>query len=318
MSGMSRKNGTEAADAPKLTVPQIIEYCKDTLGIAFAIMDETEAAEFLKAHNYFFRLRLYAENWTERTKGGKYVGLDFAHLVELSTIDMFLRKHILKMVIDLEHYLKVALVNECQSNPADDGYEVVEAYLREHERVADKIRKCTYYSEYGGAKFERHRAHPAVWNLVEMIGFNDLIGFYGFYHDFLRLPCKSAGRLESVRRLRNACAHNACIISRLHPVANARYDIDMVFELLQANLGMDRNVISSSLKVPVLNDFAVMLDVYMKTVSSPKIKEKTIDELREFFDGRAIRHGEYFSQNAAIKNAYSFARHLLEWKAGKK
>lgn len=80
-------------------------------------------------------LKQYCSTCSERTKSGKYVGLDFGHLVELSTIDMFLRKLLLKMTIDLEHYLKVKLVNDCQNNPADDGYEVVQAFLQKVQKA---------------------------------------------------------------------------------------------------------------------------------------------------------------------------------------
>ena len=38
------------------------------------------------------------------------------------------------------------------------------------------------------------------------------------------------------------------------------------------------------MKIPLLNDFAVMLSVYTKLISSSKIKEITIQELKDFFD----------------------------------
>jgi hypothetical protein len=101
----------------KLTVPEIITYCKEDLGIAFNIKSEEEASVFLSKHNYFFRLKQYAE-FGEKTKSGKYTNVDFGHMVELSTIDMFFRKLILKMTIDFEHYLKVKIINDSQENPA--------------------------------------------------------------------------------------------------------------------------------------------------------------------------------------------------------
>ena len=121
----------------KLTVPEIIDYCKNDLGITFNLMDEEKAKDFLQKNTFFFRLKQYCSTCTEQTKSGKYIGLDFGHLVELSTIDMFLRKLLLKMTIDLEHYLKVKLINECQNNPADDGYEVVEKFLESHLKIKD-------------------------------------------------------------------------------------------------------------------------------------------------------------------------------------
>ena len=36
----------------KLTVPQIIDYCKNELGITFNLMDEEKAKEFLEKNNF--------------------------------------------------------------------------------------------------------------------------------------------------------------------------------------------------------------------------------------------------------------------------
>ena len=43
-----------------------------------------------------------------------------------------------------------------------------------------------------------------------------------------------------------------------------------------------------------LNDFAVMLSLYTKLISSPKIKEITLQEIKDFFDGRMVYRKEYF------------------------
>ncbi|MCI6826501.1 MAG: Abi family protein, partial [Spirochaetia bacterium] len=104
-----KKNTNECKKSPKLTVPEIIDYCKNILGITFNLMDEEKAKTFLEKNNFFFRLKQYCSVFTGQTMNCKYIGLDFGHLVELSTIDMFLRKLLLKMTIDLEHYLKVKL-----------------------------------------------------------------------------------------------------------------------------------------------------------------------------------------------------------------
>ena len=82
--------------------------------------------------------------------------------------------------------------------------------------------------------------------------------------------------------------------------------------MLQSKSGLNPNVISSSMKVPVLNDFAVMLFVYNKVISSEKIKQKTIEELKEFFTGRALRHKEYFENTTLVKNAYNFAIRVID------
>ena len=124
-------------------------------------MDEEKAKAFLEKNNFFFRLKQYCSTCPEQTKSGKYIGLDFGHLVELSTIDMFLRKILLKMTIDLEHYLKVKLVNDCQNNPVDDGYEVVENFLQSHLKIKDCLSHVNRVTGDDENYFEKY-AYPQI------------------------------------------------------------------------------------------------------------------------------------------------------------
>ncbi|MBR5032425.1 MAG: Abi family protein [Treponema sp.] len=297
----------------KLTVPEIIDYCKNELGITFNIMDEQKAQEFLHKNNYFFRIKQYAEICVEKTKNGKYKGLDFGHLVELSTIDMFLRKNLLKMTIDLEHYLKVNLVNDCQTNEDDDGYGVVKAFLSKYPYIQKTITRGGNFSCYSGMDIEACMTNPAVWNIVELLGFYDFTLFYSFYYDYFHLKSEYKSHIDSIRRIRNAAAHNSCMLCNFKPVSNFAYDVGINFDLLDAGLGISPGLITSCLKVPLLNDFAVMLSVYTKLLTSPKVKQKTFEEMKEFFDDRMILHKEYFEGFSNIKNAYKFARAVLDY-----
>lgn len=297
----------------KLTVPEIISYCKDTLGITFNLKSEEEAAVFLAKHNYFFRLKQYAD-FGEKTKSGKFTNVDFGQMVELSTVDMFLRKLILKMTLDFEHYLKVKIINDSQENPSDDGYAVVESFLETHNRVRHLIENLNNSSNfYNRQVFDKYKEKTSVWSIVEMLGFSDFIDFYAHYYQFFHLKCEYTPHFDSVRRLRNAAAHNTCMISNLKPQNWFKSDIEINFELLGAKLEVGNGVISSCLKVPVLNDFAVMLSNYVKLISSPKIKEKTLEEMQDFFNGRMILHKDYFENVNEIKNAYHFAKDVLDY-----
>ena len=297
----------------KLTVPEIISYCKETLGITFNLKSEEEAAVFLAKHNYFFRLKQYAD-FGEKTKSGKFTNVDFGQMVELSTVDMFLRKLILKMTLDFEHYLKVKIINDSQENPADDGYAVVENFLETHNRVRhliENLNNSSYF--YNRQVFDKYKEKTSVWSIVEMLGFSDFIDFYAHYYQYFHQKCEYTPHFDSVRRLRNAAAHNTCMISNLKPQSWFKSDIEINFELLGAKLEVGNGVISSCLKVPVLNDFAVMLSNYVKLISSPKIKEKTLEEMQEFFNGRMILHKDYFDNVNEIKNAYHFAKDVLDY-----
>ena len=297
----------------KLTVSEIISYCKDELGITFNLKSKEEASVFLAKHNYFFRLKQYAE-FGEKTKAGKYTNVDFGHLVELSTIDMFFRKLILKMTIDFEHCLKVKIINDCQENPKDDGYFVVQKFLEKNNRLRTSIENYSTTSNfYNRQIFDNYKESPSVWSVVELLAFSDFIDFYAHYYEFFNLKCEYTPHFDSVRRLRNAAAHNACMLSNFKSQNWFHPDIEMNFELLGANLGIGNGIISTCMKVPVLNDFVVMLSNYTKLVSSPKVKEKTFEEMISFFDGRMILHKDYFDGISEIKNAYIFARSVLEF-----
>ena len=73
-------------------------------GIKFEMIDEKEAKEFLASHTYYFRLKFYANNYTKCTTGdkaGQYVNLDFAYLKELSLLDIYLRRVMFSIVMDV-------------------------------------------------------------------------------------------------------------------------------------------------------------------------------------------------------------------------
>ena len=302
---------------PKLTVPEIIDYCKNTLGLTFNIKSEEEAKTFISKQNYFFRLEQYLGICTNQTKSGKYIGLDFGHLVEMSTIDMYLRKILFKMTIDLEHYLKMKLVGDCQENPADDGYEVVAAFLKENPRVAASIKTGFKLIGYYDKTFFRYTKAPAVWNIVEMMDFNDFTSFYSFYYDYFRMKGGWTKQFEAVRKLRNASAHNSCILCTFKPSQGFIADYETILELINGKIGVNSATISTMMKVPFLNDFAVLLSVYTKMATHPDVLKNTLREVMEFFDGRMIRHKEYFENFAEVKNAYRFARSVVEFYSGK-
>jgi hypothetical protein len=303
----------EIEKLPKLTPLQIIDYCKNTLGITFNIVDEEYVTNFLQKQNYFFRLEQYLGICTNQTRGGKYIGLDFGHLIEMSTIDMYLRKILFKMTIDLEHYLKVKLVNDCQNNLEDDGYEVVASFLEKNPKVKESIKTGFKLIGYYDKTMFRYTKAPAVWNFVEMLDFNDFSSFYSFYYEFFRMDGGWTKQFEAVRKLRNASAHNSCILCSFKPVQGFVGDVETTFELISGNIGVGSGTISSMMKVPFLNDFAVLLSVYTKMATHPAVLENTFKEVIDFFDGRMIRHKNYFDGFTEVRNAYKFARSVVEF-----
>ena len=97
----------------KLTVEEQIEDMVEK-NVKFEICTVQDAKRFLKYNNYYFKIKSYARNYNFEKK--KYFNLDFAYLVELSKLDMYTRKIILELSLDVEHYLKVRLMNDLSNN----------------------------------------------------------------------------------------------------------------------------------------------------------------------------------------------------------
>ena len=127
----------------KLSIDEQIMDMKSK-GISFIQYEESDAKRFLQKNTYYFKLKAFERNYDKynRTeKKGQYINLDFAYLVELSTIDMYLRKIILSMALDIEHALKVQLICDLTQNDDADGYSIVKEYLNDnyHDLVQEEI-----------------------------------------------------------------------------------------------------------------------------------------------------------------------------------
>lgn len=130
----------------KLTIDEQIKDL-DSKGVKFELYSKENAKRFLQYNNYYFKLKSYAKNYPINPKTSKYVNLDFAYLVELSKIDMYLRKIILEMSLDVEHYLKVRLLNDLCNNDNEDGYAIVHTFLNANKRIITDIKcKANTYS----------------------------------------------------------------------------------------------------------------------------------------------------------------------------
>ncbi len=168
---------------PKLSIDEQVTFLKDTKGLLFNITSEKEAVEFLNSRNYFFKLKSYCKNY-DKNKAGQYINLEFAYLQELSKLDMYLRRFILKLTIDIEHILKTKLIKDFSSNTACDGYKIVQDFFIQYPKIKDEI--ANYHSKGYTAKdniLGKYKTDLALWNIIEIIEFGKFIKLCDFYYD---------------------------------------------------------------------------------------------------------------------------------------
>ena len=103
---------------PMLSVQDLIVHSKEK-GIQFNSISEAEAQDYLARNNNYFKLASYRKNYPKFTDGpkqGQYENLDFAYLIELARIDVEVRHILLKMCLDIEHFLKVRQIRNAAAH----------------------------------------------------------------------------------------------------------------------------------------------------------------------------------------------------------
>ena len=202
----------------KLTIQEQIENLKGK-GVQFNIMSEDEAANFLRYNNFFFKLKSYAKNYDTYQKPeqkGKYINLEFAYLVEISTLDMYLRKIIVHMCLDIEHFLKTELMYDISNNALEDGYTIIRKYLDTNYMVLSSLYQNAENSATKNliVKFHEDEEEIPIWSFAETLSFGRFIELYDLYYGMYGGKNYSS-YLGAVKYLRNIAAHNTCILNSL-------------------------------------------------------------------------------------------------------
>lgn len=298
---------------PKLSIPQQISDIKDA-GITFEYTSEKDAKIFLENNTYYFKIKAYAKNFDKYdngTKEGKYINLDFAYLVDLSIIDAHLRKIILKMAIDLEHFLKVKMLNDF-TKVDEDGYEIIDAYFSCRQNLKYEIDERMSTSSCG-ALIQKYKDCWAIWNIVEVLSFGNFVELYQLFYYRNKFEDSFCNMLLPIKAIRNAAAHNNCLINHLRPPLykeiRSCYEIAQIVSRIP---GIPAKSVSKKLSHPTIHDFATLLYTYDCVVPG-KTKEKTYEELHELFKNRMIRNKEYYQKNEALKSNYEFALKIVEY-----
>ena len=306
------KKGTGFMRKELKTVDELIQHMKQK-GICFEIVNEEKAKEFLQNSNYYFKLASYRTNYDKVSAGerqGQYINLEFAYLKELSKVDRYLRYLILKMCLDIEHSLKTILIGDIEKNQEEDGYNIVEIFIKERPQCLHSIKNHSS-SEYCKNLIEKYYPNFPVWAFMEVISFGDLVYLCKCYDKKYPKRIKNIDLLYSVRRLRNAVAHNNCLLNKLQKGSSR--PPSQISKFVSQIDGIGRDMRKSKLSNTFLSDFTTLLYGYDYFVKSHNTKKERFEELNTFVHGRMIEHKEYFEKNECIKTAYQFVEKVVDY-----
>ena len=182
---------------PMMKISEMVPYLK-TKNIKFELISEDKAEKYLRDNNNYYNVTSYKNNFEKYMIDGvfvnKYIDLDFSYLKDLAIIDHRVRLLFFKMIIDIEHYLKIRLLNLIENIADEDGYRSVNLYLEKdfndekfpkkvHNSIFKKVGSEYYqkiFSKYDIDKDKKLENIP-IWEFLEIITFGELVNFYEFF-----------------------------------------------------------------------------------------------------------------------------------------
>lgn len=309
-------------DRRKMTIEEQIQQLKSQ-GIRFSIASEQEAADFIYNHSYYFRIKFYGENYDKyqlgSKKAGQYVDVDFAYLKELALLDLYLRRVLFPLIMDVEHYTKVRLLQELGKNKKEDGYELVAEFFQRYRWMERELSRQR--GLYAGGLVQKYKGNFAVWNVIEVITFSQLINLYELYHEKYGFggqenlsPC-----FWAVKTLRNSIAHNNSLLNNLRPVDSTVYPVNkQIASIMEDIPNIGQETVRQMASVPFLSDFTAALHAFSSVITSRDEHQMMMSSLNDLMQVRFKRHGEYFVNNEIISNAFDFMRSVVQYYLHKK
>ena len=312
-----------------MNISEIVPYLKNK-NIKFELISEEEAEKYLKYNNNYYNLTSYKHNFERYLFDGKfidkYIDLDFAYLKDMAIIDHRVRLLLFKMIIDIEHYLKIKILNTIEVIEKEDGYRIVNLYLEKdfndekfpkkvHNSIFKKVGNEYYqkiFSKYDVDKDKKLENIP-IWEFLEIITFGELVNFYDFYTKEYNLidENRDVYILRDIVKLRNAVAHNACVLSELNKKDNdypASYKI--IQYLKDCNIGkVTRN---NKLSNSRIRQITYVLFMFNEIVTSDGIKQNVNEEINKLFFNRIILNKEYYNNNELLKSIYLYFKKIIE------
>ena len=308
-------------DKSKISIDDQIDDMK-TKGIRFEIFSEQEAKDFLTFNTYYFKFKSYAKSFERNKSTNRYINLDFAYIVELSTLDSRLRLFIIDISLSIEHALKTMLIRDITNNQNEDGYSIIQTLFSKYPFIESNIRAKKKDSACADLACKFHPNWP-IWGIVEILTFGDFIKLFNLYYD--KYPTKDSRKISdllwSAKFIRNAAAHNNCLLNslRIPYIHTHLFDNTKIAPTKRLQLeigkvpGVSKKTKNKMLRNPVIHDFTATLLLFDWVCKSDAMKKHVYDDLNELFRNRFLRHPDYFKKDTVISSVYSFLIKIVDY-----
>lgn len=140
-----------------------------------------------------------------------------------------------------------------------------------------------------------------------------MVNFYDFYTNEYKLKDenKDVYILRDIVKLRNAVAHNNCILSELNMKKNKYPPSYKIIQFLN-NCDIGKDTRSKKLSNSRIRQITYTLYMFNEIVTSDGIKNNVKKDINELFFNRIIKHKEYYNNNELLKSIYCYFQKIIE------
>ena len=140
-----------------------------------------------------------------------------------------------------------------------------------------------------------------------------MVNFYDFYTKEYNLVDENRDVyiLRDIVKLRNAVAHNTCILSELNKKDNEYPPAYKVVQYLK-NCNIGKETRDNKLGNSRIRQITYTLYMFNEIVTSDGIKKNIKKEINELFFDRIIHHKEYYNNNELLESIYSYFKKIIE------
>ena len=110
--------------------------------------------------------------------------------------------------------------------------------------------------------------------------------------------------LTSVQFIRNAAAHNNCLINNLNPIDKFRPTYQ-IMDFLNLHLRSSKKNVENKMKNPFINNFLCSFLIFNILCKTKPMKKATVLELMSLLK-RARKHKGFYESNNKLTNIYAF------------
>jgi len=305
-------------EKPMLDTMGQIQHLKDK-GIKFVICSEEEAFEYLRKNSNYFKLTSYRKNYDKYQGGsneGKYIGLDFAYLRDLSVIDMKLRYVIIQLALDIEHYAKMNLLRTAEEYK-EDGYTICEDFFtslssKQYEMIKYEMER-NKNSIYCRDLFTKYPEHFPIWVMLEMIPFGRMVSFYQFCAERYNLNIMRDRHflLKTCKEIRNASAHSSCILNDLRAGTKLYYPRYAVMKKLSVMGDISKATRIKRMSNARIQQIVTLLYTHNQIVTSEGVHKKAADLLIDLRN-RMMKNIHYYEGNDMVCANLIFIRKVID------